>query len=51
MDATTILIIVLVIGVIVGPFAALRGVAYYRAKKGAVRRKPRDDDDEPSGFF
>lgn len=51
MDGTTILIILLVVAVIVGPFAALRGLSYYRAKKGTVLRKDKDDEDDQSGFF
>jgi hypothetical protein len=58
MTATVIWVLVLVVVLIVGPFATLRAVSHYKARKG-VAPKPAaksddegpDDPDQPKGFW
>lgn len=55
MTATVIWVLVLVVVLIVGPFATLRAVSHYKARKAAAK-KPADDDkpddpDKPRGFW
>ncbi len=56
MNATVIWVVVLVIVLIVGPFATLRAVSHYKARRSASTKKPSDDDnpddpDKPRGFW
>jgi len=47
MNATLIGILILVVALIVGPFAALRAVSYYRGRRsGTAAKKPAPADDE-----
>jgi len=55
MNATVIGVLVLVVVLIVGPFATLRAVSHYKARRSAAK-KPVDDDkpddpDRPRGFW
>ena len=47
-----IIIVLLVVGVIVGPIATLRAVSYYRGR-AASKAKPKDDDnpDDKGSFW
>lgn len=55
MNGTLIGVIILVIALIVGPFATLRAVSYYRIKRRpptqTAARDDEDDPDKPSGFW
>jgi hypothetical protein len=57
MNGMIIGVIVLVVVLIVGPFATLRAVSYYRDKRrpsspaAPVRTDDEDDEDKPSGFW
>ena len=56
MNGTLIGIIILVVALIVGPFATLRAVSYYRIKRRpglptAPKADDEDDPDKPSGFW
>ena len=56
MNATVIGVLVLVVVLIVGPFATLRAVSHYKARRGAMKKPPADDDnpdgpDKPKGFW
>ncbi|WP_157622947.1 hypothetical protein [Solimonas soli] len=58
MNGTIIGVIILVIALIVGPFATLRAVSYYRGRRSgrpatpsAARPDAEDDPDKPSGFW
>ncbi|WP_154662460.1 hypothetical protein [Solimonas flava] len=52
---TIIGVIVLVVALIVGPFATLRAISYYRDQRkpppAAPTRDDEDDPDRPSGFW
>lgn len=54
---TIIGVIVLVVALIVGPFATLRAISYYRDQRKppspppAPKRDDEDDPDRPSGFW
>ena len=47
MNATVIWVLVLVVVLIVGPFATLRAVSHYKARRTASLKKPPADDDDP----
>ncbi|MGH8445524.1 MAG: hypothetical protein ACREVL_09655 [Solimonas sp.] len=55
MNGTIIGVIILVVALIVGPFATLRAVSYYRERRKAPPVAPKaedeDDPDKPSGFW
>ena len=57
MNGTLIGIIILVVALIVGPFATLRAVSYYRIKRRPTsppaprQADDEDDPDPPSGFW
>lgn len=56
MNATVIWVLVLVVVLIVGPFATLRAVSHYKARRLSVRKPPTDGDnpddpDKPRGFW
>ena len=56
MTATVVWVLVLVVALIVGPFATLRAVSHYKARRQATTRKPEDDDgpddpEKPRGFW
>lgn len=56
MSTTVILVLVLVVALIVGPFATLRAVSHYKARKQSAAKKPAeadepDDPDKPKGFW
>ncbi|WP_020647886.1 hypothetical protein [Solimonas variicoloris] len=52
---TVIGVVVLVVALIVGPFATLRAVSRYRDRRkpppAATKRDDEDDPDRPSGFW
>ena len=55
MTATVIWVLVLVVVLIVGPFATLRAVSHYKTRRAAAK-KPDDDSgpddpDRPRGFW
>lgn len=55
MSTTVILVLVLVVALIVGPFAALRAVSHFKARR-QLRKPPADEDnpddpEKPSGFW
>jgi hypothetical protein len=55
MSTTVILVLLLVIVLIVGPFATLRAVSHYKARRSAVKKPAEaddpDDPDKPKGFW
>ena len=53
MTSTEWLILALVVAMIVGPFATLRGLSQYRARRDRkAAPPPKDDDaDKPEGFW
>lgn len=54
MSSTVILVLVLVVALIVGPFAALRAVSHFKARKALKKpAEPADEDDpdKPKGFW
>ncbi len=56
MNWTLIGMIVLIVALIVSPFAALRSVSWIQARREAARAKPLPPDDEndpdkPTGFW
>lgn len=55
MNWTLIGILALVVVLIVGPFATLRAVSYYRTRRAPKPRQVVDDDendpDKPTGFW
>lgn len=55
MNITVLWVLALVVVLIVGPFATLRAVSHYKARRTSVK-KPADDDnpddpDKPRGFW
>lgn len=55
MTATVVWVLVLVVVLIVGPFATLRAVSHYKTRRAAAK-KPDDDSgpddpDKPQGFW
>lgn len=56
MNATVIWVLVLVVVLIVGPFATLRAVSRYKARRPSTKKPAIDDDqpddpDKPRGFW
>lgn len=54
MNATVIWVVALVVVLIVGPFATLRAVSHYKARRLAKpKNNPPDDEDpeKPTGFW
>ncbi|WP_293372672.1 hypothetical protein [Nevskia sp.] len=47
MNATVIWVLLLVVVLIVGPFATLRAVSHYKARRLSSTKKPAADDDNP----
>ncbi len=46
MDATVWWVLALVVGLIAGPFATLRAVSAFRARRGRPQPAPKDADDD-----
>ena len=55
MNTTVIWVLILVVALIVGPFATLRAVSHYKTRKATRAAPPKPDDeddpDKPKGFW